>query len=241
MKKILFLFIVLFLSSCKQESKVNSISTYANDYEKTIIENMYCWNSSLAETQMKLIILTNDKEQKDKKRNEHRKEVRKAIERGRNQLYNDTLFINIVRNDSLFNNLVSQREKLAKELLTFKNKVPFFKYQIDEIYKEVVKYNYVSYPKNGIYEYPVYKKDSYNRLGEEDFYENYSEILKEGYSYPENVDINKEDVLALNDVLKSLEELDRKLWLVECYNERKKEFEQQRLEQQRKEELDSLF
>ena len=157
--------------------------------------------------------------------------------RQKERLYNNTKFIGIVRNDSLYNALLDKRKKIAKSLSIYKNKVLFFRQFIDKIDKDIIEYNYYNEDKKGlgIYEHPI-------KGNNRQFYKNYSDLLKEEYKKNyENSNIKDEDIKNLNDILKSLEKLDRALWAVKYYKASKKELENENNTKQREEQIEKLF
>lgn len=227
MEKIFLLLcsLIFIFSNCQQTKRQEEITmrtdiVYANDQEKIIIYNMNCWRNAA-------FLLANDAD------------AAKVTKGGRESLLYDSLFITIVRNDSLYESLLQQRKNLAKQLRPFKKKVPFFAEHLDDIEYYVIEYMWSYNGKEwGILKYP-FKKETYS-FGEI-YYNNYSELLKEGYSLLENQTLTEEDVVALNKLLKSIEELDRKLWTVKYFKEKKSELEKHDLEEERARQIDELF
>ena len=111
-----FLIFILFVSFLSCNNSYNSNSTYANETEKAIINRMTCWNNSESESIMNQIIETDDKETIDNLYEKKFDSDEKVYSKGREALKNDTIFINLIRNDSLLNDLKRQRNQLAIEI-----------------------------------------------------------------------------------------------------------------------------
>ena len=120
---LLFIFFVT-LISCKDSQ--NSKKSYANKSEKNIIDKMICWESYESESIMNQIINTDDKEERDNLFQKKFDLDEQASNTAKDKLKNDTIFINLIRNDSLLNDFKNQRNRLAKKILAFNKKVPFF-------------------------------------------------------------------------------------------------------------------
>ena len=238
----------------------NISNIYANYEEQAIINNMNCWGADWNSG----LFVPSDRNLTEEQREKRRKKdvvVVRAL--GRKQLYNDTVFINIVRNDSLYNALLDKRKEIAKSLSIHKNKVPFFKTFIDRINKDIIEYDCygsvywdVKKPHNPNYtKYDYTSSDcggyyacSEKGLGiyEEKFYNNYSDLLKEEYEKRyETSNVKDEDIIDLNSILKSLEKLDRALWAVKYYKASKNALEKKKEEEnkskQKEEHLEKLF
>jgi hypothetical protein len=201
---------------------------------------MRCWSSASAEGTMNIIVFTTEKKEKDKLWDKWSKEQSVAREKGIKKMYNDTLFIDITRSDSLYNSFLTERNNVAENILHYKDKVPFFSKFIDKIANNVIEYKYYGYygEKWGIYE-KTFKKD--RLFTPNDFYESFVDLLKEGYSSSENSFVNENDVLSLHTLLRTIEELDKKLWAVKYFKESKKELEERDLEKKRQKQIDSLL
>lgn len=236
--KYLFFLLSLLSISCNQSR--NSAKTYANAYEKNIIDEMYCWSSYEAEIILSRIVYTEDEEEKDRLFDQVSELENKANESGREILKNDTICINLIRNDSLRRVLEKERKTLADNLFSFKKKVPFFSEFIDIITRNIVQYKYISSGDFGISEYPPVKSDDII-FRRQTFYKNYTELLKEYYQLAENAKFKEDHIVNLNKILVSLEKIDRKLWLVNSFFEAKKESEIKKLEKDRKAKVDSLL
>ena len=130
--KNLYLFIIFIsLISCKDSNNIEQ--SYANEIEKNIIDKMICWKDYESENIDNQIINTDDKGETDKLFERRFNLDELACKKGREKLKNNTLFINIIRNDSLLNDLKNQRKLLANKILTYNNKVSFFYVYIDNI------------------------------------------------------------------------------------------------------------
>lgn len=199
---------------------------------------MNCWKSYSAELTMRTILFEKDEKVKSNKWDELHKKQKDAQNKGQVLLLNDSIILDIINNDSLYTFLKEERNTIADSLIQYKSKVPFFKKQIEKISNSIVEYNYYSNNSWGIYEMP-FKEDVLFTL--EKFYLNYSELLKEGYSLPENGDVSEIDILSVNKILNSLEELDRQLWVVKHFNVTKDKIQKEDLEHKRKQQVDSLF
>jgi len=243
------------------------------DEEKAIIGNMDCWkaifNVSWSYFNKLTYVGEGDRDERIQKSiKQAEKETKEQIQKeaksradasGRNSLHNDVTFINIIRNDSLYNALLEERKGISKSLFIYKNKVPFFKEFIDKISKNIIEYNhygifcrlesivyihekkaiyhfdYIVTQTHKIYEYPI-------KGTSKQFYENYSDLLKEGYKgLPENSNVKDEDIKNLNDILKSLEKLDKALWAVKYYEISKNKWEKENKTKQRTKQIDELF
>lgn len=237
--KIFYSFVIfIFLISCKKDN--NTQQSYANEIEKKIIDKMYCWRNYESEKIDNQIIITDDKKEEDKLFDRRSKLDELAYKNGREKLKNDTLFINIIRNDSLLNNLKNERAILANKILTYNKSITFFNEYIEKINKDIVEYNYFFFDEFGIYEYPPIKSDEII-LRDKTFYKSYTELLKESYKLNENSKITEENIISLNEALVSLEKIDRKLWCVKYYNEARQNLEKEKLERERKTKIDSLL
>lgn len=141
MKNLILVFIVFIttLSFFSCESK----SFHANAEEIAIINEMSCWDS------YEKLLLEVEHDQKENQKTAIEKEIQKEREKnmtlgeryaymdawmpyisesekkGRESLYNNIEFLNIIRNDSLFEELREERKMLAKSLEPFKEKVLF--------------------------------------------------------------------------------------------------------------------
>ena len=237
--KNLYLFIIfILLISCKDST--NTKESYANEIEENIINKMTCWKNFESEKIDNQIINTENKEDRGKLFDTRFNLDELAYKKGREKLKNDTLFINIIRNDSLLNDLKNQRKLLANKLLTYNTKVLFFDEYIKTINKDIVKYEYLFVNEFGIYEYPP-RKNGEIYLRDKTFYKNYTELLKEGYKLLENAKTKEENIISLNETLVLLEKIDRKLWCVNYYLEAKQNLETQKLESERSKKIDSLI
>lgn len=236
--KNLFLFIFLALISCENSKK--SDHYYANEVESNIINKMTCWTNYESENIMYKIVYTDDKEEKDKLFEKKFNLDELASNIGKENLKNDTIFINLIRNDSLLNEVKRQRKDLVDKILPFKKKVPFFEEYINIISEDIVEYEYLYHDEFGIIEYPPKKVDELS-LPIKTFYKNYTEVLKENYKLIENSKIKEENIISLNELLKSLEEIDRKLWCVKYYFESKQNIETEEFENLRNKKVDSLL
>lgn len=235
-----FLIFILFVSfiSCNKSDVSNQ--TYANETEKSIIDRMTCWNNSESENIMNQIIESNDKEIQNKLYEKKFDLEEKVYQKGRDALKNDTIFINLIRNDSLLNDLKNQRIQLVDKIKSFSEKVTFFDIYIKNIYKDIVEYNYYYLNEFGIYELAPINTEDF-RFTDRTFYKNYSELLKESYKIPENSKVKDEHVMELNKLLILLEKIDKKLWCVKYYFEEKQKLEKEKLDNMRSQKVDSLF
>jgi hypothetical protein len=225
-KSIILIFIFfLFLLSCTEKRQG---AIYANNDEVTIINNMDCWSSTWAEGLVVTIALNPNKsnDRKWKKWHKLKDEVRL---KGRESLYNDTLFIDIVRSDTLFKHMLAQRQIFSNKIKSYTIKIPFFKKEINEISEDIVEYKYNSSNKWGLYLYDLNK----TFLPHEKFYSNYSEYLKDGYSLIENANVKESDIVEFNELLKEIEVLDRRLWMLKYFESAKIEVEKELAEQNR--------
>lgn len=235
-----FFIFILFVSFMSCNNSDISNQTYANETEKSIIDKMTCWNNSESESIMNQIIETDDKETIDKLYEKKFDSDEKANSKGREALKNDTIFINLIRNDSLLNDLKNQRNQLAIEIKSFIEKVPFFDIYIKNISKDIVEYNYHFVNEFGIYELAPINTEDF-QFTDRTFYKNYSELLKEAYKIPENSKVQDEHIIELNKLLISLEKIDKKLWCVRYYFEEKEKSEKEKLDKMRSQKVDSLF
>lgn len=238
MKNLYFFILFISLISCKDSN--NTEQLYANEIEKNIIDKMTCWKNYESENIDDQIINTDNKEEKDKLFDRRFNLDELAYKKGREKLKNDTLFINIIRNDSLLNDLKNQRKLLANKLLTYNKKVSFFDEYIETINKDIVEYAYFFVDEFGIYEYPPRKADEIS-LRNKTFYKNYTELLKESYKLLENAKTKEENIISLNETLISLEKIDRKLWCAKYYLEAKQNLGTEKLESERNKKVDSLL
>jgi hypothetical protein len=237
--KSLYLFIFFtILISCKKSNEYNQ--TYASEVEKSIIDKMSCWNNSESENIMNQIIKTDDKVKNDELYDKKFDLDEQVYNKGREVLKKDTIFINLIRNDSLLNDLKNQRNQLAKKILTFRKKVPFFDEYIENISKDIIEYNYYFVNEFGIYEYPPRNTEEIY-LRDKTFYKNYTELLKESYKLEENSKIKDEYIIDLNKIIVSIEKIDMKLWCIKYYFEEKQKLEKEKLESQRTKKVDSLL
>ena len=229
-----------------------NVGTSANDEEIAIIDNMNCWKIIYGDVSEYFIDHSKSLSEQDGNCWKHREPTLKEREEGmysartfgREYLCNDTMFINIIRNDSLYNALLNERKEIAKNLSIYKNKVPFFIAFIDKISKNIIEYNnYYCFWTKRIGRAVAEKNISNFVICKNDYcYENYSDWLKEEYKKRyENSNIKDEDVKNLNDILKSLEKLDRALWAVKYYKTSKNELEKKNKTKQREEQIDKLF
>jgi len=250
----------------------NISNIYANYAEEEIINNMNCWGSyyeNALEVHYKKITKNSTKSEERTTReeiNRLKKDQMAEITLGRKQLYNDTTFIDIIRNDSLYKALLAERKEISKSLSIYKDKVPFFEKFIDKINNDIIEYNAYSHsywnvkkpqnisPNDGKY-YLSAKDDyggcyAYSKSGlgifEGKHYKNYSDLLKEEYEKGyDNLNIKDEDIKKLNSILKSLEKLDRALWAVKYYKISQKEREKKKEELnkmiQKREHIEKLF
>lgn len=201
---------------------------------------MTCWDSSGSESIMNQITSTDDKEESHElfKRKFALDEI--VYKKGREVLKNDTVFINLIRNDSLLNDLKNQRIQLANEILTYRKKVPFFEEYIENINKDIIEYNYYSNNEFGIYEYPPRDtEETYWR--EKTFHKNYTELLKKSYNLLDNSKIKDEYIISLNKILVSIEKIDMKLWCVKYYFKEKLQLEKEKPGNQDTKKIDSLL
>lgn len=58
---------------------------------------------------------------------------------------------------------------------------------------------------------------------------------------PENSNVQESDITNLNKVLRALEFINRRLWMVKYFESSKSELEKELIEQKRKQEVDKLF
>lgn len=235
-----FLIFVLFVSFVSCNNSDVSNQTYANEIEKSIINRMTCWKNSESESIMNQIIESNDKEIQDKLYEKKFDLEEKIYQKGREALKNDTTFINLIRNDSLLDDLKNQRIQLATKIKSFSEKVTFFDIYIKNIYKDIVEYNYHFVNEFGIYELAPINTEDFH-FTDRTFYKNYSELLKESYKIPENSKVKDEHIIELNKLLISLEKIDKKLWCVKYYFEEKQKLEKEKLDKMRSQKVDSLF
>lgn len=238
MKNFYLFIIFISLISCKDSN--NSQQSYASEIETNVIDKMTCWENYESENVNEQIINTDSKEEKDKLFDKRFNLDELANKKGRYKLKNDTLFINIIRNDSLLNDLKNQRKQLVNKILTYNKKAPFFDEYLNNISKDIVEYKYLYFDEFGIYEYPPRKTDEIY-LRDKTFYKNYTELLKESYKLLENSKTKEEIIISLNETLISLEKIDRKLWCVKYYLEAKQNLEIERLENERNKKIDSLI
>jgi hypothetical protein len=230
--------IATIIASCTNSYKPQQ--TYANEEEKRIIDTMGCWESSYSKSCFNIALLTQDKDKHDEYFQHAVESIEESNKKGRDKFKNDTLVINLIRNDSLLQDLKNQRKLLAKKILPFKKTVPFFEKQIDKIRNEIIEYNCLDENVFGIYEY-TFKKDEYTYVENKVFYKNYSDLLKEGYKLLENSKFRGDEIKQLNNILASIEDIDRKLWLTKYYFEAKQNIEMKNMKKIRAQKVDSLF
>lgn len=235
---------------CVQNQQPTVVATYANDEEKQIIDKMDCWDSEKGQRAFDLYLsIREDKEKNEKQRAallklkaEYQQEWHQCLDEanaeGRTSLRNDTACIDIIRNDSLYQALLTQRKNLTDSLPEYAKKIAFFKTYLNKIQNNIVEYNYCydSFFKDDVASWGI---EVYN--GASIFYKNYSELLKAKYSLLENADIPMQDIVALNRLLMSIEKLDRKLWPVKYYREVQAKIEENALKSRREQQIDSLF
>lgn len=241
MKNILILITLIITSICTS-CKNNSLQADAD--EILVINEMNCWDSY---DKLLLEVEYNQKEsrktaiekeiQEERERNMTIGEayaymdawmpyIREAEEKGRGSLYNNIEVINLIRNDSLLEQLQKERKILAESLEPFKNKVPFFAKDLMHICKYEINYKYYYkgdwgfiYQKS--YIFPQFDYNSFISNETPTFYSSLNDLLKDKYSMLENSNIEEGNILELKNILISLEAIDRKLWLAIEYNNTK--------------------
>lgn len=229
----ILLFIML-LHSCDERRQT---PIYANNDEVVIIDKMKCWESVSAEHLIAYITFSSSKS-RDKNKNWdkwHRLKDEAQL-KGRESLYNDTLFIDIIRNDSILKHMLAQRKILSKKIKGYTGKIPFFKKEINKILEEIVEYKYNSGDEWGLFLF-----DPTTFLSGSKFYRNYSEYLKDKYSLLENANVKESYIVEFNELLKEIEVLDRKLWMLEHFESARIEVVKEIAKQKRKQNVDSIF
>ena len=219
MKKISLLFnsVVLsfiILNSCTQNTKD---STFANENEHIVINELNCWDSYSTELTMMQINLLSEKKDKEKDKlwKEWFSKIKEAKKKGQKLLLNDTTFILCIRNENLYNSFLSKRKKLAKKLLSHKNSLPKFKETIIKICNNVIEYKYCYYRRFGLYE-KSFKESGGSLLSNKKFYLNYSELLKEVFSESSS-NITDQELVSINNLLKEIETIDQHIWCIPYY------------------------
>ncbi|MDD4777054.1 MAG: hypothetical protein PHV53_02080, partial [Fermentimonas sp.] len=226
-----FLILILFFLSCAERQQK---PIYANNDEILIIDKMDCWKSVEAESLLTSMALAQDNSSKKWKKWRSLNDDVKV--KGRKSLRNDTLFIDIIRNDSIYKHMLTHRQILSNKIKNYSSKIPFFQKEINKISNDIIEYNYNRKDEWGLY---LSAKDFF--IPYDKFYSNYSDYLKDGYSLVENANVKESYILEFNDILKQIEVLDRKLWMMKHFESAKIEVEKEFTEQKRKQEIDSLF
>lgn len=233
-----FFLLILFntiLNSCTQST---SISTFANENESIVINELNCWSSYSAELAMKLIVFSSNQNEKDKQWKKWQNEIDEAKKNGQKLLLNDTIFISCIRNDSMYNSLLSQRKILFAKLLKHKTTLPRFKENIIKISNEVVEYKFYNYNGFGLCEKSLQDANIFS-LDNEKFYINYSELLKEAFTESSSK-ISDQDLVSLNSLLKEIENIDRHIWCRPHYLKTLEEIRNNNLKDEKNKKFETL-
>lgn len=239
----LFVIVAASIKTNPTESKANVV--LADEREQAIISKM-CphWKSTEAEGLILLSTLTHDYNREQELQEEWADQFIKDQHEGEAILMNDTLFLRCVRSDSLYNAMFNERKALAKKLKVYRNKIPEFKTHIERICKDVIEYNCFRrgiIDENieiGIYEWPI-KEKSPGQLRTEEFYNSYTDLLKEALAVTET-QISDEDIKTIFSLIKDIEHIDRHTWTIPEYKKREKEFEEKQAQEERMRRIDSL-
>ncbi len=226
-----FVITVVATKTNPSESKAD-VSILADEHEQAIINKMdETWSSKEAEHLMDMILLTGSKN--GSLEPEFGKALVKAEKAGQARLLSDTLFLRCIRSDSLYKAMLNERKNLAKKLKVYQNKIPEFKAHIEHICRGTVKYDV----DDGIYVYPI--KDSGEYVRNEEYYESYTDLLKEALTVT-NTQISDEDIKTIFALIKNIEHIDRHTWTIPEYKKREKELEEKQTQEKRKRRIDSL-
>ena len=229
-----------FLISCDNAQNDKSTS-YANENEKNIIKTMDCWNSVMAESVMDLVLYEKDKERQNEIYKESLKYRLEAKDLGRNALSNDTVFVNCIRNDSVYKSLLNERFLTAESLMKFRKSIPIYSENMEKISKQIVEYNFLNNKRLGIYTY-TFRNDILSI--DMTFYNTLNDLFKEAYIHSSNSKLSDNEIVIIDSLFTRIDEIDRHIWAVPYYNESKKNFETKKaalkLQQEKQKKLDDL-
>lgn len=220
---LLITIVVTFTSCLNTETKRETIST---SEEKSIINKMDCWESYQASTSMALVFEKDEDKKKDISDN-LLKLGEEAKEMGAQSLYNDTLFIFSIRNDSIYKSKLKERKLLSKSLYSLRNCLPLFKNELLLICKGVVNYNCLDSCFGIIRE--GYNKDDLSLFSKDKFYSSTTNLFKEAYKKDTNSKITDEQIVKIKDLLVAIENIDKHIWSVPSFFQTKNKIEAEAL------------
>jgi hypothetical protein len=232
---ILLTIVVAVFTSCLN----NETKTISSIEEKSIIENMDCWDSYEASRIATLLLFEKDEKKKESISDDIVEAMKRAKNAGMQSLYNDTLFISAIRSDSLYKSKLEERKSLAKSLYSLKNSLPLFKGEMLLICKDVVKYN--SYNSSFGISREGYNKEDFNMFGSKNFYGSTVDLFKEAYTKDINSKITDDQIVELKRLLAGIENIDKHIWAIPYFFQTKNKVESETLKKRQEQDKQNKF